>query len=295
MNDDSQDSRKTPSQPPATSGPAKILGPLIEFLGENLKPIIASLAIGVASTIGVLLSPVKDVIQHHLWKEKASLLLSISTDHVQEGSSVALKLIVTPLSPRPLDPGVVTITFDHSFWTLSSGTLPFNSPAISSPVILPDKGSLELLAIKPGTTVVAVTLQTGYGSYRDEKRLDIDPVQVSANANRSNFTGAWALQIGNSHGKMEIRQSGNTDIAGSYYLDDGNKGVIDGWRDGISFGASFTRGGSVTKWIVEKASIAVTEGYVELKGSAYLARAEGNNWVRMQADVPFYATIKEQT
>jgi hypothetical protein len=208
---------------------------------------------------------------------------------------VALKLIVTPLSPRPLDPGVITITFDHSFWTLRSGDIPFNSPAISSPVILPDKGSLDLLAIKPGTTVVGVDLQTRYGTYRDEKRLDIDPVQISENANRSNFTGVWNLQIGNSHGKMEIRQAGHTDIAGSYYLDDGDKGVIDGWRDGISFGASFTRGGSVTKWIVEKASIAVTEGYVELKGSTYIAKAEGNNWVRMQPDVSFYATIKEQS
>ncbi len=238
MNDGAQDSKKIISQPPATDSHARSLGPLIKFLGENLKPIIASLAIGVASTIGVLLSPVRDVIQHHLWREKASILLSTSVDRVQEGSSVALRFIVTPLSPRPLDPGVITITFDHSFWTLNSGDILFDSPAISSPVILPDKVSLDLLAIKPGTTVGSVDLQTRYGTYRDEKRLYIDPVQIGEDATRSNFTGMWTLQIGNSHGKMEIRQSGHTDIAGSYYLDDGDKGVIDGWRDGVSFYAT---------------------------------------------------------
>jgi len=39
----------------------------------------------------------------------------------------------------------------------------------------------------------------------------------------------------------------------------------------------------------------VTEGYVELKGSTYIAKAEGNNWVRVKPDVSFYATIKEQS
>ena len=92
---------------------------------------------------------------------------------------------------------------------------------------------------------------------------------------------------------MEIHQLGGTEISGSYFLDNGDKGVIDGWRDGISFGASFTRGDSVTKWIVEHADIATSEGYLELKGNSYLARAQGNNWIRIQPDTHFYATAIE--
>lgn len=293
MNELAQQPSKPPHQRLKKSRIESILGSLSASLAENIKPILASLAVGAISTIGVLLSPVKEVIQHHLWKEKASILLRTSVDRVREGSSVALKLVVTPLSPRPLDPGVVTIMFDHSFWTLRSGETPFTSPEIGSPVILPDKGSIDLLALKRGTTRIVVELQTKYGRYRAEKQLDIDPIQASATASRSNFTGVWTLQIGSWHGKMTIRQS-DTEIACGYYLDDGDKGVIDGWRDGRLLGASFTRGGSVTKWIVG-GSIAVTEGYVELKGSAYIAKAEGNNWVRVQPDTSFYATVKEQS
>jgi hypothetical protein len=288
-----------------SSAPASVSNPVARVEGlrsqllsglfrENLNSILVSLLLGAFGTIGVILSPIREMVTHHVWSEKASVLLTTDVERVREGSSVYLKMTITPQAPRSIDPGVVYVKYDRSFLILQSKDTPFKSPEISFPTILPENGPLEFLARKPGTTVVEIDLETRYGSYSASKRIDIYPAEVGSTASRANFTGIWVLQIGNSRGQMEIRQSpGGTTISGTYYLDNGDKGVIDGWRDGVSFGAAFTRGSSVTKWIVEQAAIAESHGYVELSGQAYLAKASGASWVRSEGDLHFYATVKE--
>lgn len=287
----------SPAPPPVSNPVARFERLPLFFAGfvrENLNSIIVSLLAGVVGTMGVILTPLREMVTHRIWHEKATILLTTDVDRVREGSSLYLRATVTPEAPRSVDAGVVYVKYNRSYLLLQSKDIPFKSPEISSPTILPETGPLEFLAIKPGTTTVEIDLVTSYGFYSASKRIDVYPAEVGSTASRSNFTGLWVLQIGNSRGQMEVRQSpGGTTISGTYYLDNGDKGVIDGWRDGVSFGAAFTRGASVTKWIVEQAAISESNGYVELSGQAYLAKAAGTSWVRSGSDVHFYATVKE--
>jgi hypothetical protein len=263
-------------------------------LSENLKPIVLAVATATLGTVGFWLSPLRDVVGHLLWREKAAILATTDSSRVREGSTVKIQTAVIPQSQVPVDKGVLTFTADKRFLQYTGGQNAFATPVIESPVVLPDGKGVELLALAPGITDVGIQLQTKYGTYRTKVKVEIDAAVVGGEATRANFTGSWILRIGDARGKMGIRQQGPTEIAGDYFLDNGDKGVIDGSRDGVSFEASFTRGNSVTRWIVERASIETAPGYLELKGPAYLQRAGPNGWTKEGPDRSFYATVALQ-
>ena len=266
-------------------------GTVRSAFSENLKPIVLIVASAILGTVGFWLSPLRDIVRHLLWREKATIFVTADSSRVSEGSTVKIQTAVIPQSQVAVDKGVITFTADKGFLQFMGGQNTFPTPVIESPTVLPDGKGVELLALAPGTTDVGIQLQTKYGIYRTKVKVEIDAAVIGGEATRANFTGSWILRIGDGRGKMNIRQKGPTELAGDYFLDNGDKGVIDGSRDGVSFEASFTRGNSVTRWVVERASIEAPPGYLELKGPAYLQRAAPNGWTKEGPDQNFYATV----
>jgi hypothetical protein len=266
-------------------------GTVRSAFSENLKPIVLVGATATLGTVGFWLSPLRDIVGHLLWREKAAIFATTDSSRVLEGGTLRIQTAVIPQSQVPVDKGVLTFTADKRFLQHTGGQNAFPTPIIESPVVLPDGKGVELLALAPGVTDVEIQLQTKYGIYKTSVKIEIDAAVITGEATRANFTGSWILRIGSARGKMNIRQQGHTELAGDYFLDNGDKGVIDGSRDGISFEASFTRGNSVTRWMVERATIETTPGYLELKGSAYLQRAGTNGWTKEDPDRNFYATV----
>ncbi len=266
-------------------------GALLTLISENLRSVAVAVVTAAIGAFGFWLSPLRDIVAHKIWHEKAVILLTTDYARVPEGSLVHLRVIVTPQSAVHVDKGVVTVTFDRQRLRLRTGQSNFASPTIDAPTVLPDGNAIEFLSLAPGTTDIQVELQTRYGNYSANTKLVIEQAQITDEATRENFTGSWILRLGSSRGKMEIRQQGHTAVTGHYFLDSGDKGVIDAGRDGDKFWGSFTRGSSVTKWVIEKADIVTNQGYMELKGSAYLQRASQDGWVRGGSDIEFYATV----
>jgi serine/threonine protein kinase len=256
-----------------------------------LWPFIAALVTVVTGGLGFWLSPLREIVSHKIYHEKALILLTTDSARIFEGSTVQLRIVVTPESAIHVDKGVLRIFVDAQLLRSRAGPMTLPSPVIDAPTVLPEGGPVEFLAIAPGTAKIEVQLQTKYGTYAASNRIVIEQAQVTDEVTKANFTGLWHLRLGNAQGKMEIHQQGHLTITGSYSLDNGDTGVFDGGRDGDRFWGTFTRGASVTKWIVEGADIVTTQGYLELKGTAYLQRALQNGWARAGADNEFYATV----
>src|SRR5271167_135219 len=102
------------------------------------------------------LSPLREIVAHRIWREKAAVLLTTDSSRVVEGSPVQLRITVTPLSAIHVDKGLVTVGFDSRLLRLRAGQTTFASPVIESPVVLPDGSAIEFLAIAPGTAEIQV-------------------------------------------------------------------------------------------------------------------------------------------
>ncbi len=121
---------------------AGILGTLVS---ENLRSVVVALVTAAIGTVGLLLSPLRNVVAHWIWHEKALILLTTDTKRVIEGSSIQLRIAVTPVSSVQVDKGVIEIVFDHQLLRLQSGQTTFASPVIESPSVLPEGNPIEFL------------------------------------------------------------------------------------------------------------------------------------------------------
>lgn len=107
---------------------------------------------------------------------------------------------------------------------------------------------------------------------------------------------------------MILHQQDWQTIPGSYFLDDGEKGLVYAHHDGTTFGAMFVRGTSSTsRWYVDETLYGVhpesckfghsqheveQEGYLECCGFAQLQRATSTGWASNGEKVRFYAAVK---
>ena len=82
------------------------------------------------------------------------------------------------------------------------------------------------------------------------------------------------MRLGRS-GKMILHQQDWQTIPGSYYLDNGEKGLVYAHHDGITRGATFIRGtSSPTRWYLDETTFAVNQaGFLESSGFIQLQRA----------------------
>jgi hypothetical protein len=279
---------------PSTSEPNKTERPTSTFrtlVSENLKTVVVAVVTAGIGAFGFWLSPLREAVAHKIYRENAAILLTTDFETIREGNTVHLRVIVSPGSAIHVDKGVITILFDKQLLRLRSGQAAFPSPIIENPVVLPEGSSLEFLAIAPGTAEIKVQLQTKYGTYVASSKVVVEESKAVPEATLENLTALWELRIGESRGRMEIHQQGHTTITGSYFLDSGDKGVIDGFRDGDKFFGSFTRGNSITKWVINDADLVTNQGYLELKGTASLQHASPSGWAKDGSVVNFYATV----
>ena len=83
------------------------------------------------------------------------------------------------------------------------------------------------------------------------------------------------LKIGDGQGKMILHQQDWQTIPGSYFLDNGEKGLVYAHHDGKTLGATFVRAiSSPTRWYLDEIPYNVNrEGYLESSGFVQLQRA----------------------
>jgi len=229
--------------------------------------------------------------RHWIWEEHAVLLLTTNSVHLVEGSDLQLRITIVSKAPLAVSEGVVQLSYDPKLLKLRSGSDVLKTPAVSSTLLLPTEGTIDFLVLAAGTTKINAVLQTRYRAYSSDATVEISPADITEQASLYNFTGRWHLQIGTARGLMEIRQQGHIKISGAYFLDNGDTGVIDASRDGKNFWGSFTRGNTTTRWYADYVPFKLTEGYIELKGDAYLEQATEGSWLRNRPKQSLYATV----
>jgi hypothetical protein len=271
---------------------------LAGFISDNAKKLLAALVTaaigGAVGGIVFWVSPLKDKLFHTLYREKAEVMLSADTLKPVEGGTFSLQIVLIPKSTIQVDKGLIRVVFDKEALSLRSGAPIFNSPSLDSPVPVPDDKGIEFLALRPGKTQIQVTLQTAHGNYSQTTSVQVMPADTSQEATSTNFTGSWFLQIGSNQGKMSLHQQDWQTIPGSYFLDNGEKGLVYAHHDGKTLGATFVRGtSSPTRWFVDETPFAAnTEGFLESRGFVQLQRASATGWEPSGTKVEFYAYVK---
>jgi hypothetical protein len=264
------------------------------FVSENSKKLLFTLGTAVLGTVGFWVSPLKDKLFHVIYHEKAQILLSADTLNPVEGGAFRLRILLIPQSAIHIDRGFLEVAFDRRTLSLRSGQSSFSTPMIDSPVPIPDEKGVEFLALRPGKAEIKVHLQTKNGNYYQVTSLEIMPSDTAQEATPTNFTGSWLLKIADGQGKMILHQQDWQTIPGSYFLDNGEKGLVYAHHDGKTFGATFIRGvSSATRWYVDETPFSVNpEGYLESTGFAQLQRASTAGWAPSAGKVKFYASVK---
>ena len=96
---------------------------------------------------------------------------------------------------------------------------------------------------------------------------------------------------------MILHQQDWQTIPGSYFLSDGEKGMVYAHHDGKTLGVVLVRGSSSpTRWYVDETPFVVNsvnhDAYLECTGIAQLQRASATGWSSTGQKVKFYASVK---
>jgi hypothetical protein len=268
---------------------------LTAFISGNATKVVAACGTAIIGTVGFWISPLKDKLFHVFYHENAVILLSADTLAPIEGGLFRLRIVLMPGSAIHVDKGYLEVTFDRAALALRSKQASFDTPLVDSPLPIPDENGIEFLALHPGNTVVGVNLRTRNGTYHVTTPIEIMPASASEEAATiTTFTGSWLLKLGSSQGKMTLQQQDWQTIPGSYFLDNGEKGLVYAHHDGRTLGAIFIRGNSSpTRWYVDETPYAANDGgYLESTGIAQLQRASPTGWASTGTIVHFYAAIK---
>jgi hypothetical protein len=259
------------------------------FSGEVLRALVLGavpLSLGVA---GVWLTPLRDVIAHAIWSEKAILTVAIPRVALQEGDEFEVQVIAQPASPVAISPGVLEVTTGSEI-LMPGGDNRTEVPALVSPAIVNKAQPARFIAVSPGTSSVRAVLQTTRNRYEASETVVVRPRPSTGTPSARNYSGRWELTLGPYRGQMALNEQGAL-VNGSYSLDDSTRGVVDAVRDGTALHGTLYRGNSTTKWIVVAESHGSPD-YVEIKGTATLYKAASDGWRPNGAPEQFYAVAK---
>jgi hypothetical protein len=260
------------------------------FSREVLRALVLGavpVALGVA---GVWLTPLRDVIAHAIWSERATLTVAIPRVDLQEGDEFEVQVIAQPASPVAISPGVLEVTAASEILMAATTDNRTEVPALVNPAIVNKAKPARFVAVSPGTTSITAVLQTARNRYETSETVTVRPRPSTGVPSARNYSGRWELRLGAYRGQMALNEQGAL-VNGSYSLDDSIRGVVDAVRDGTALHGTFYRGNSTTKWIVV-AETHASPDYVEITGTATLYKAAADGWRPNGATEQFYAVAK---
>ena len=84
----------------------------------------------------------------------------------------------------------------------------------------------------------------------------------------------------------------SSSIVGTYVLDNGTRGTLNGIMDGDTFHASFFKGNTTQKWQI-RANWKHIGNFIEISGPAVLLKAKEQRWEQVgQNELYFFASIR---
>jgi hypothetical protein len=260
-----------------------------------IKPVALAIATSAASILAYVLTPLNELVNSALWSESAEIYLIPSHQSLQEGDVLSVGLFVQPQSVVPLSAGILEVGYTAE--TLRPGAettslLVTATKKLDSSTRLVD-GPLEFVATSPGRAEITATLRTKTGKFSKVLSLSILPSSEQKYPTHRNFGGAWNIDLGGIHGQMQLTDLART-ITGHYSLSDGNRGLIEGSRDGKTFRVTFYRGSAPSRIFVEANFDPNPIADLELNGKSKLlvpTGDESNPW-RENRQLDFYAVAR---
>jgi hypothetical protein len=240
---------------------------------------------------GFYLTPVKDLVFHRIWQERASIEIIFDSASVRVQDEIKTYIKVAPGSPTAISEGYASLIYSPDKVTLINNQSPaFNTPKIDAPTILSNGKPIVFIGNSFGETEIGVEIVTKYQKYRQTKKIFISNAMDSSKGKPTarNFTGEWSVRLGDSNGTM-ILTDNRGNIAGSYKLENNSQGSIKGIRDGGIFHATFLRS-TTSKWIIN-AKTKTSDGFLLIDGSAIAQDLSGEKWVSTQNEDNFIATV----
>jgi len=283
--------RKPKEKKSASSSSPSVVVAIFSFLKEHKFPVTA-----IAGILGFYLTPVKDIIYHSIWDEKAVIAITVDTETVRIQDELKIYISVLPNSPVGVSEGFVTLTFpSDKLRLINNQSKTFTTPKIQSPTVLLDGKLISFIGIESGEAEISVEIKTRYTQFRETKKITVIDNNwygkgITIRPSRRNFSGEWIIRIGHVNGKMIINDKGGN-ITGSYSLDNKMNGVIDGIRDGGIFNVSFYRKPPELKWEVN-ANSRVNEGFILIEGKAILYKIGLEKWVATNENETFIGTVQ---
>jgi hypothetical protein len=250
--------------------------------------------------VSFYITPLKEVIYHYIWDEKAIVAINSESDRIRVQDELKVYISVLPNSPVGISEGFATIYISNDkLGLLNNQSKIFATPKIQTPAVLSGGKPISFIGIAPGETQINVEIKTRYNKFRGEKIITViddetdgagfTKGQLSRPSTR-NFSGEWNIRIGSNNGKMMVSDKlGN--ITGSYTLDNNIHGVISGVRDGGIFYASLYRQSPELKWEVS-ATTKVSDGFLLIEGKATLQKIGSGKWVSTDQTDTFIAAVQ---
>jgi len=253
-----------------------------EMFRENLGSVIAGGTAMLLATVGFFMSPLKTSVLHWIWDEDLEIVLVQSSQQLREGEGLDLSAMLVSKSRIPIGEGIAQFEFDSERLRRISGPLVVSVPEFDHVRAVGNESPLHLLALKPGTAMIAVTYKSSWGAYRKEGRVEIESAAPSGRPTPRNFTGKWNIRLGSTGGEMELLDRGGA-VSGNYLLDDGEQGAVSGVRDGSVFHVDLIRPGNLSKWEVQ-ANWKKNGDFLEIQGQSVLQAIRDDEWRASEAE-----------
>lgn len=260
-------------------------------LSEPLKISVGALIAAIIGLAGFYLTPIKHFVYHNLYEEDAQVQVISDNHRVHQGDELDIKVLVIPKSKINVSKGTCEIRFNSDVFRFKEGEKTFNFSELDGPKYLGENFDIKLTCLKPGKTYVKVRLRTKYNTYMDSTQITILPPYKSEQPTTTDFSGLWPIKLGYNSGHMTLKDN-DGNLSGSYKLENGDFGVINGLRDGSTFIVDFIRKGEIFKWHIDAEWIKNLP-YIEIKGNTHELWIKNDAWKRLNTDeYKFYSTVK---
>jgi hypothetical protein len=265
------------------------IGAVAAALRGQLAASAAGVLVGAIGMLGFILSPLKDMAFEKIWTERAELRILPSATSIPEGGIFRYSVLVRSTSRVPVREGVLQLQVDPEYLHSTRSALAFITPKLTAPREFPTDSMAQYVAERPGRTTVRAVLATARDTFQSELQITITSASETTGPTQHNLSGVWPIRIGTNRGHMKIRHEG-IEITGSYALDSGITGAVNGTADGDNFEVDLLSGSSTFKWFVNAKRI-INGEFLKIEGPTTEFRAGEQGWVET-ATVAFYSTQK---
>ena len=259
----------------------------VKWLTAHWEKFAGALVVGLAAMVIFWLEPLKDLVLHKIYTERADIALLLDANELLPGAAVRVRVRVSPGPDIDAADGIVSLRFDPALLALAPGSLDSFNVKRSSQTRIFEEGSFVLFARKHTTAVetkLSATYRTKYDTYTApevalrllaQKEDDPMPFIERSGGKAINLGGTWRIQVGASQGSMRVRQDARNDIAGDYWFSTPQRNSalpVSGYKDGTSFKVFYWRDPKGTKrWYID-ANFSVNKDdprFIEMRGCAF--------------------------